>query len=75
MGPKICTTLPTFYTFTGCNIASACFARGKKTAWSTCKVYPKAFEGVPLMQTETSDMAMEKLERLRCCFIIIQVIS
>ena len=51
-----------FYTFTGCNIVSVFCGRGKKTAWNLCKVYPeaiKAFEEVPLMQTETSDVAME----------------
>ena len=40
--------------------------RGKKTAWNTWKVYPEviqAFEEFPLMQTETSNMAMEILKR------------
>ena len=58
MDPRICA-------FTGCDTVSAFCCRSKKTAWNTWKVYPeviKAFEEFPLMQTETSDMAIETLE-------------
>lgn len=62
MDPRICATLPMFHA-----LQDAAFCgRGKKTAWNTWKVYPevtKAFEEFQLMQTETSDMAMETLER------------
>ena len=66
MDPRICATLPMFHAFTGCDTVSAFCGRGKKTAWNTWKVYPEvitAFEEFPLMQTETSDIAMETLER------------
>ena len=66
MDPRVCATLPMFHAFTGCDTVSAFCGRGKKTAWNTWKVYPeaiKAFEEFPLMQAETSDMAMETLER------------
>ena len=70
-------TLPLFHAFTGCDTVSAFCGRGK-TAWNTWKVYPKvikAFEEFPLIQTETSDMTMETLNDLWCCFMIVRVIS
>ena len=66
MDPRICANLPMFHAFTGCDTVSVFCGRGKKTAWNTWKVYPevsKAFEEFPLIQTETSDMAMKTLER------------
>jgi len=65
MDPRVCTTLPMFHAFTGCDTVSTFCYRGKRTAWNTWKVYPeviKAFEEFPLMQIEIGNMAMETLE-------------
>ena len=66
MDARICAILLKFHSFTGCDTVSASCGRGKKTAWNTWKLYPKViktFEQLPLMQTETSDRAMETLEQ------------
>ena len=66
MDPRICATLPMFHAFTRCDTVSAFCGRGKKTAWNTWKVYTKvikAFEELPLMQTETSGLAMETVKQ------------
>ena len=56
--PRICATLLAFHTSTGCDTVSSFGRRGKKTAWSTWKVYPEApdaFEELLLMQDEISN--------------------
>ena len=66
MDPRICATLPVFHALTGCDTTSSLGGRGKKTAWSTWKVYPRAtdtFEELLLMQDEISNHAMSVLER------------
>jgi len=63
MDPRVCTTLPMFHAFTGCDTVSKFCGRGKKTAWNTWKVYLRAFEEFPLMQIEISNMAMETLDQ------------
>ena len=66
MDPRICTTLPVFHAFTGCDTVFSFGGRGKKNAWSTWKVYPEAtdaFEDLLLMQDEISNHAMSVLER------------
>ena len=55
-----------FHTFTGCNTVSAFCGRGRKRAWNSWKVNPeiiKTLEELLLMQTETSDLAMETLKQ------------
>ena len=59
MDPGICTTLPMFHDFTGCDTVSAFCGRGKKIAWNTWKAYPevtKTFDKLQRMQIEISDM-------------------
>jgi len=66
MDPRVCTILPMFHAFTGCNTVSTFCGRGKKTAWNKWEVYPeviKAFEEFPMMQIEISNTAMETLEQ------------
>jgi len=41
MDPRICTTLPMFHAFTGCDTVSLFCGKGKKIAWNTWKVYLK----------------------------------
>jgi len=40
MDPKICTSLPVFHAFTGCDTVSVFEVRGKKTAWKGWQVFP-----------------------------------
>ena len=66
MEPRICSTLPMFHAFTGCDTVSSFCGRGKKTAWNTWNVYPdvtRAFEELQMMQTEISELTMKTLER------------
>ena len=66
MEPRICSTLPMFHAFTGCDTVSSFSGRGKKTAWNTWTVYPDvttAFEELQMMQTEISEATMKTLER------------
>ena len=63
---RICAILLKFHSLTGCDTVLTFCGRGKKTAWNTWKLYPeviKAFEQLPLMQTETSNLAVETLEQ------------
>jgi len=64
--PRICSTLPMFHAFSGCDTVPSFNGRGKKTAWNTWKVYPDvtdAFEELQMMQTEISELTMKTLER------------
>ena len=66
MDPRICATLPVFHALTGCDAVSSFGGRGKKTAWSTWKVYLEAtgtFEELLIMQDEISNHAISVLER------------
>ena len=65
MEPRICSTLPMFHAFTGCDTVSSFCGRVKKTAWNTWNVYPdvtRAFEELQMMQTEISELTMKTLE-------------
>ena len=65
MDPRICTTLPMFYAFTGCDTFSAFCGRGKKTAWNTWKTHPEVtevFEELQLMQIEILDMILGTMD-------------
>ena len=42
MDARICTTVPMFHAFTGCDTVSAFCGRGKKTAWNIWKFYLKS---------------------------------
>jgi len=64
--PRICSTLPMFHAFSGCDTVSSFNGRGMKTAWNTWKVYPdvtEVFEELQMMQTEISELNMKTLER------------
>ncbi len=65
MDPKICTTLPVFHAFTGCDTVSAFGGRGKKTAWKVWQVFPDvtdAVEHLLLMENDISESTLSVLE-------------
>ena len=66
MDHHICTTLPMFHAFTGCDTVSSFCGRGKKTAWNAWNVFPEAkqvFEALQLMQTDMNESTMATVER------------
>ena len=66
MDHHICTTLPMFHAFTGCDTVSSFCGRGKKTEWNAWNVFPEAkqvFEALQLMQTDMNESTMATVER------------
>ncbi|KAJ8889701.1 hypothetical protein PR048_009202 [Dryococelus australis] len=42
LGPQMSSALPVFHAFSGCDVVSAFFGKGNKTAWETGHAFPEA---------------------------------
>ena len=69
LGPQRCKALLFFHSFTGCNVTSAMFEIGKKTAWNAWATFPEVTDTfIAITQDPTSltldSLHMQRVERL-----------
>ncbi len=66
IGPEKASGLPYFHAFTGCDVVSAFYGKGKKSAWQTWNIFNEVSETfIKLSQqpTSVSDLDLQQLER------------
>ena len=68
LGPDICKAFPSFYAFTGCDIVSSFYGKGKCIAWdpwmgSEHKKYTKKFSRLGNKPESISDNDLDIIER------------
>ena len=69
LGPQRCQALLFFHSVTGCDVRSAMFGIGKKTAWNAWATFPEVTDtSIAITQDPTSlaldSLHMQRLERL-----------
>jgi len=69
IGTEMCSALPGFHAYSGCDTVSAFVGRGKKTAWQTWNAFPavtSAFTSISTVLRSLPDDVFRNLERFTC---------
>ena len=61
LGPQRCKVLPLFYAITGCNVVSAMFGIGKKTAWNAWIAYPEVTDTLIAITQDPNSFTLDSL--------------
>ena len=59
LGPKKCQALPLFHAFTGCDVVSAMFGIGKKTAWNAWEAFPEVTDILVAITQDPISLTLE----------------
>ena len=61
LGPQRCKVLPLFHAITGCDVVSAMFGIGKKTAWNAWKAYPEVTDTLIAITQDPNSFTLDSL--------------
>ena len=61
LGPQRCKVLPLFHAITGCEVVSAMFGIGKKTAWNAWISYPEVTDTLVAITQDPNSFTLDSL--------------
>ena len=61
LGPQRCKVLPLFHAITGCDVVSAMFGIGKKTAWNAWIAYPEVTDTLIAITQDPNSFTLDSL--------------
>ena len=61
LGPQCCKVLPLFHAITGCDVVSAMFGIGKKTAWNAWIAYPEVTDTLIAITQDPNSFTLDSL--------------
>lgn len=65
LGPQKCEVLPLFHALTGCDVVSAMFGIGKRTAWNAWAAFPEVTETFVAIMHDPTVLKLESLHMRR----------
>ena len=65
LGPQQCQVLPLFHAITGCDLVSAMFGIGKKTAWNAWTAYPEVTNTLIAITQDPSSLTLDYVHMRR----------
>lgn len=65
LGPQRCEALPLFHAFTGCDVVSAMFGIGKKSAWKAWAAFPEVNDTFIAITRDPTGLTLDSLH-MRC---------
>ena len=65
LGPQQCQVLPLFHVITGCDLVSAMFGIGKKTAWNAWTAYPEVTNTLIAITQDPNSLTLDSVHMRR----------
>ena len=65
LGPQHCTVLPFVHAFTRCDVLSAMFGIGKKTAWNVLITFPEVINTIIAITKDPKNLTLDSVHMRR----------